>query len=1135
MTPALLVWRSLLHHWRTNLAVVLGAAVGIGVILGALAVGDSVRGSLQQIHAHRLGKTDLALAGGDRFFRAKLGPSISELLKKPVSSVLITPSVALAGFDKQQRIIPGVQLVGVDATFWSLAPQRPRFGPVPNGQVILNEPLARALNVGPGDTLILRVPKPSPLPRDMPLASTSESVIGMSVVVQTIASDQEFGRFGLAAQQVAPLNAFVPLEWLNQQLGLNDRANLMLIGADGTVTVEAATNAFKQRMRLADLQYDIRLWPVPGVFELRTDRVFLDPPVVRAVEAATADLTGVLTYFVNELRVGDRATPYSMVTGIGDLRQTRPQPVGARPAPAWAAASAVPGDMADDQVIINQWLADDLHARVGDSLQIKYFVPGPGRTLVERSNTFTIRSIVSMEGAYADRSLMPDFPGLSDAENCRDWDPSLPVDLSKIRDKDEQYWKTFRGTPKAFVTLRAARAMWGNRFGDLTALRVPQYVKFRDRLRDAVQENVDPASVGLRFVNVRSRAMAAAGQSVDFAQLFTGLSFFLIGASALLAGLLFNLSAQQRSGQWGTLLALGIPRRQVRKLMWTEAGLLVAIAALLGLPLGIGYTALVLRGLTTLWNDAVGTTSLSLHLTPQSLIIGLFIGGAATVLALGLAMRQLQRQPVAQLLAWAGESSTNGMSRAEAPMPKWRQWLLPPWGLHHAAACGAVALIAVTLGWLGGHARATGAFFAAGFLLLLAGGCAARWMLHRLSHALKPETLALSSLAWQSTARRSGRSLAIVLLLACGCFLIVAVGANRKSASSNANIRASGTGGFAHYMQTTIPIFENFDDPASVQKLGLRKGTLDEASVVPLRLRDGDDASCLNLNRAQEPRLLGVNPTMLAKRGAFAFASFISTPGVKLTSPWLLLDQALEEGRVVPAIGDQATVVWGLGKGLGDELSYVDEGGKPVRVRIVGLLADSMLQGSLILSESQFERLFPSLSGHRVFLIDVPPAAHERLTTGLSRGLRDLGVEIVPAPQRLAMFHAVENTYLSIFQSLGALGLLLGSAGLAAVVMRNVLERRGELAMLRALGFTAQRMRNLILLEHLGLLAFGVGTGVVAAIVAVAPAVGNQGSLKTALITAGWVLLIALGGLVWIVLATLWATRGPLLEALRSE
>jgi ABC-type lipoprotein release transport system permease subunit len=66
----------------------------------------------------------------------------------------------------------------------------------------------------------------------------------------------------------------------------------------------------------------------------------------------------------------------------------------------------------------------------------------------------------------------------------------------------------------------------------------------------------------------------------------------------------------------------------------------------------------------------------------------------------------------------------------------------------------------------------------------------------------------------------------------------------------------------------------------------------------------------------------------------------------------------------------------------------------------------------------------------------------------------------VPTEERLANFHRVENTYLSTFQMLGGLGLILGTLGMAAVLLRNVLERRRELALLRAVGLRLQTLRD---------------------------------------------------------------------------
>src|SRR5712675_58092 len=68
---------SLRFHARAHLGVVLGAMAGTAALVGALVVGDSVRGSLREMALERLGKTEFALAAPDRFFRADLAGRLS--------------------------------------------------------------------------------------------------------------------------------------------------------------------------------------------------------------------------------------------------------------------------------------------------------------------------------------------------------------------------------------------------------------------------------------------------------------------------------------------------------------------------------------------------------------------------------------------------------------------------------------------------------------------------------------------------------------------------------------------------------------------------------------------------------------------------------------------------------------------------------------------------------------------------------------------------------------------------------------------------------------------------------------------------------------------------------------------------
>src|SRR5207249_5914292 len=311
------------------------------------------------------------------------------------------------------------------------------------------------LGTHPGDELLLRVERPGLLSRDAPLSTLEDSTVTLRLPVAAIAPDSRFGRFSLEANQLPPLTAFVPLSLLQQRIARPGRVNALLVGKGSgpAPSPAAAAAALRQHWRIVDAGLEMRELRRQGQFELRTDRVFLDPPVGRAARQAAAGARGVLTYFVNELRVGGRSTPYSVVSALE--------------------GGVVPAAMRDDEILVNRWLADDLQAHVGDALRLSYFILGRTRRLEERSSVFRIRAVVPLEGAAADPELMPTIPGLTDRKHCRDWEPGIPIDLEKIRDKDERYWNAYRGTPKAFITLQAGQRIWANRFGDLTAVRYP--------------------------------------------------------------------------------------------------------------------------------------------------------------------------------------------------------------------------------------------------------------------------------------------------------------------------------------------------------------------------------------------------------------------------------------------------------------------------------------------------------------------------------------------------------------------------------------------------------------------------------------------------------------------------------------
>ena len=1095
--------RSLVFYWRTNLGVLLAVCVSTSVLTGALFVGDSVRHSLLMMVDARLGRTEFALVPQKRFFRAALSDELARELKTDAAPVLKVGG--LATNDDSTRRANKVEVLGVDERFYKVGDQKSPFAGNKNEAVVLNASLAERLGTSVGDEIVLRIEKPSMMARDVPLTPDSDLSTAFRLKVSAIASESEFGRFSLQSNQVAPLNAFVPLQWLQEKIGRNEQANMLLVASNdkNDVTIEKANQAIRKLCELGDVELELRRPDGRDFIELRSKRVFIDEFLSDVALKADKSSVGILTYFVNELRLADKTTPYSMVSSLQ---------------PSSDAKSIIPVDMRDNEIIINQWLADDLDAVAGDSLELTYYIMGLARKLEEQSTSFRVRKIVAMEGPAIDPELMPDFPGLADVNNCRDWDPGIAIDLDKIRNKDEDYWDKFKGTPKAFVTLTAGRKMWANRYGDLTAVRYPTENNSQQDVARQILDTVDPASAGLFFTPVRNQGQKAGGGTTDFGQLFLGLSMFLIFAALILTGLLFIFGVENRSEQIGLFLAVGLTHKQVRRLLLTEGGLLSIFGAALGTITALLYTKVMIYGLATLWRSAIAGSQIQFYAGTSSIFIGSFGAVAISLIAIWFTLRKQLSRPAREMLSGALRwqyFKTKKSSRGRIGF-----WLA-------ALATVGAGLILVFTG-NADSSVASGAFFGAGALLLIAGLCLTHSILKVVAGRWKRAVTSLAGLGVRNSTRRTGRSLAVVGLLACGIFLVIAVGANKKDPLTQSHQRGSGTGGFALYGESTIPILYDLNTNSGKESLRLDDGTLDEVEFVQFRVHEGDDASCLNLNRAQVPRVLGVQSGQLQRRRAFSFSNVIDDADRE--NAWELLDRDFGED-VVPAIGDYATVFWALGKSLGDEIEYTDEKGRQFKLRIVGLLKNSILQGSLLVSEQKFVRRFPSDEGYRMFLIDTDRSNIEPLSETMMQRLSHFGLELTPTTQRLAEFMAVENTYLSIFQLLGGLGLILGSVGLGLVVLRNVLERRGELAMLQAVGFDKATLIKMVFDEHSYLMLAGLAFGVIAALVAVSPALRTQGAHIPYLTIAA----IAVSAVIWIWLAATLALSGQMLDALRNE
>lgn len=1118
-----LIRKSLTYHARMNVALALGVAAATAVITGALVVGDSMRGSLRDLMLDRLGQIDEAVVS-ENFFRANLANLSRDRSTGIHAAPLIFVPGSLTNTDSStRRHAAGVNVLGCNARFWALGSARlPRL--LGQSEIVLNEPLADALSVKAGDEVLLRVGHMGQIPADSPLGRKTDTVRTRRFSVASIIPAKGLGRFALRPNQQSPHNAYVELEQLQALLEQPGRANILVAGLHGPAGSSASTLRRALQPELTDLGLELKDTRL-GYFNLTSTRMLLEPSVEKQVrrQLEHVRIQPALTYLANTIAARGHEIPYSTITAI-DFAETAPL------GPLRDFSGKPVGKLADDEIVLNPWAAEDLDARVGDHVRITYFEPESTHGQVrERTAQFRLKAVVPLNGIAADRNFTPELKGITDQLSIGDWDPPFPFEAARVRKKDEEYWDKYRATPKAFVSLTAGRKLWASRFGQTTSLRISAPGQSVGTLAKQIHIPLDKS--GLQFLPLREMGLMAAEGTTSFSALFLGFSFFIVAAALMLITLLVRLAVQQRSSEIGILSAAGWRVRKIALLLTGEGFVVATLGASLGVGAGVGYAWLMLAGLRTWWLSAISTPFLTLHVSPRSLAVGLSVGMLLSLVVILWSIRRIAKMPVTRMLV--GRADELGAVRRPA---HWAPWL----ALALIVAAAGIGIVAMQIG---GEAQA-GAFFASGALVLTA---SLLWLRARLRSAQTGASIgkprfALVRLAVRNGARNPGRSTLTVGLLGSATFLIVAMSAFRLNPEEVARGRNGGSGGFALVAQSDQPIFHSLGTQAGREELGADEKTsklLASAAFFALRVKPGDDASCLNLYQAAQPRVLGV-PHELVARGGFNWATAADGDAETRSNPWRLLERELPrvDGReVIPVVLDMNTAMYSLHlwKGVGEQYDIPDGRGGTLRLQVVGLLRNSILQGDLLMSERNLLRHFPELSGYRFFLIDVPSGQINAVRAAVEDLLADYGFDAQKSVERLADFFAVQNTYLSTFQTLGGLGLLLGTFGLATVQLRSVLERRGELALMRAAGFRKRRLAAMVLLENAFLLLGGLSVGLLAALVAVLPhSLTSAASLPWLSLALTFAAIVAIGLAVGLISVRA-VMRAPLLPALRAE
>lgn len=1217
--------RSLQYFFRSQAAVGLGIAAATAVIVGALVVGDSVRGSLRGLVLERLANVQ-GLLHARTFFDPQL---VSSLTLPPTLSSAgeaggenatqsIVPFIYLASASvehrggTQVRRSAKVQIFGVGDTFWKSAPASGSTVPaaLSEDEIAVSTSLAAELDAHVGDELTLRFHSASGVPADSPLGKRDDTVINLPrQKVVAIVPDQGIGGLSFQSTQVVPRNIFCSLVTLQDSLECEQRVNaaLVLDPRDSAALplfdqsiCDLLDNQLKPKIEDYGLKFEriTRVYSEPGsssgnpaneasavldsteqivydYFQLTSNSLILESDVssivkntlegrcqrvltylantITKVEPLQADLMRrdrfgsdfifdfpPIDYTAKEIKLLSRPVPYSTVVGLEESDEVALQEFH----------SLSRENRRTPYCWINSWLATEIAAVVGDWIEIKFFEPetidGAER---ERSVRCIIVGIVpltepatgfgprnraprfdSRPTLYNDPDLTPTVPGLTDKESISNWDAPFELNLDLLQQADDDYYENHRLTPKVILPFRLASSneMFGSRFGHATAIRFPANQEVDEtKLREEIETALWSlrGTHGFRFQPVRQQLLRSASGTTPFDMLFLSLSFFVIVSALMLVGLLFKLGLTQRASQLGLLAAQGFTPSRLRGLMLREMACVALSGASLGLLLGLGYARAMIAALESWWLGAISSAFLTFSFAPQSLMIGAAIGVCMSLATIYLSLRKLTRMAPLQLLRGQNELDPDNVKGSHPGLLALAGFL----------ALAASALIVAASGQ-SGMARA-GSFFGSGMILLVAAILATHYVLKRQAKAgqFNQVKANLLTLAVSSLRRNPLRSSLTLALLSFASFLIASMSVFHVTPDPR------GYGGFDLLGESSQPIYRNISS-GKVQEelLGSQAQKLSDTYIMAFRMRPGEDASCNNLFQVAQPTVLGV-PTRLNQIDDFngATTSFQWSATANPSEPWKEIEQqaAGDEYAPIPVILDQNTAAWSLKQGASlGAVIRLQYGQRTIYFRTVGLLANSVLQGKLMISEENFRFLFPELSGHSFFMIrsgDV--IGQQEVIETLEQGWSVEGLDITSSAQTLAGLLGVQNTYISAFQSLGALGLLLGTFGLIAVQLRSVFERRHELALMQAVGFSKSRLAQMLTLETAFLLGGGVVTGCLAAAVALLPYIKENGTQVNVVQPLAMLAIVLLAGFIAALTAVRAAMKRTVLEGLSEQ
>lgn len=945
--------------------ILIAAVIVTSVLTGSLLIGDSVRATLERKAHERLGDTETVIVAS--------GPMMnSDFLSNPLFRGEGRGVLLSQGFvPNNGRMIP-VMVWGVDDM------------DIPRGEVVMNERLSDELSATNVTDIVLRLPANGLVPSGS-LFVTDVYTTSLRLTFRRTLDRKEGGNLLLANQQTTPLNLFINRMDLEEALEVPDKINLIL--HPRLLPIDSIRSEWSPQTM--GLHYSEL--PEREETSIHSDRVFLSKPLVDLALRSESNANRLFSYLVNNLSLksdisGDSLTqiPYSFATALDRYNGTT---------------------LRSNEILLSDYSAQRMKARVGDTVTVTFFVSEAMKVLKEETLDLVVGGIIPLATLQRDTALSAQFPGLSDVESCTDWNSDLPINMKRITKEDERYWDLYRTTPKALIAYSAVDSLWSNIYGSATSVRIP--TQSAEEVERTIEQQATFDMFGLQVVYPRDAAFSAARDGVDFSSLFLSLGFFIILAALLLMALPIKEMMLRRKKEFELLQSVGFTNACIRRLLFRESIPTLLLGVVLGVVGGVVYTQLILWLLGSLWQGATHADNLTLSFSPQALVLG---GGISLVVSVAVQWFSL-RSP---------EKIKHSKPNVLRISNKKSEFTFP-------------TLIRQTI--------------------------------------LFDKTGAVTSF--------------ITLLL--GVMVVFMVGLHRSDYST-AGKHTVATGSFTHWCETSVPVYHSLSTFEGREKLGL-KALEASTSIVQLLRHQADDASCLNLNKPQHPSIIGIDYDVLYNN------PFVLHPATDEMEVKEAISLAIRrDSTYFPVVVDQTVLQWSLFKQVGDTIHYSISEDKKVVIQIVASLSNSIFQGNMLMPIDFFRKLFPETTGSTLFLLKTPAEHSAETVRLLETSLYNYGITVQPTVERLAAFNSVTDTYLSIFMTLGGLGLLIGIIAFVVVVRKNLVMRQAEITLYRSLGYSDQRISSLLYRQNIIIPLSAILSGILLSILSLGAGITNVDS-----------------------------------------